>query len=413
MYNENMNKKQKVCAIICEYNPMHTGHIYQIQKIKEKLPGCYILGLMSGNFSQRSMPCILNKQDRTEIALQNGIDAVVQIPTAFCIQNAEIFALSSIKILNSLKVDFLCFGMETPNEKALNTLTDFLLNETSDFKNTLKKHLNKGLNYNESLILTIKELSRIFEDEIREDVVKLISLPNNILAVEYVKALKRTNSRINYILVKRESDYNNAKLEEKFTSSSSIRKNILNFEKVKKFLPKNTEKYFQKYTINYTAFETIIHYNLKTISLNDLSEIYGITEGLENRIKFNASATSSFKDFQNLNSTRRYKESKINSIYLNALFKIDKKFINKFYTTKTNIYAKLLGLNSQKSDILSKINTKNLISRKNDAEKLLLKNNGFNNKIYEIENMANSLYNIISETQNLSENELFSKIIII
>ena len=129
------NAKKKICAIICEYNPFHSGHKYLIEKAKEITSADYILGLMSGNFSQRSEPTILDKYSRAKIACENGIDLILNLPTAFCTNNAEVFALSSIKILNSLNVNFLAFGMETVNEKATNILANFLLKEPKNFKN--------------------------------------------------------------------------------------------------------------------------------------------------------------------------------------------------------------------------------------------------------------------------------------
>ena len=151
---ENLNKK--ICAIICEYNPFHTGHKYLIEKTKEITDSDFFVGLMSGNFSQRSEPAILDKYTRAEIACQNGIDLVLNLPTAFCTNNAEVFALSSIKILNTLNINYLAFGMETVNEKATYTLANFLLNEPKNFKKELKNKLKKGISYNSAIQNTIK-----------------------------------------------------------------------------------------------------------------------------------------------------------------------------------------------------------------------------------------------------------------
>ena len=144
-----------ICAIICEYNPMHTGHVFLINEAK-KLTGCdYMVGLMSGNFSQRSEPCILDKFSRAEIACKNGLDLVLNLPTIFCTNNAEIFALSSIKILNNLNINFLAFGVETLNEESFFELAKFLNNEPKKFKTLLKQNLKNGKNYKQTLNETL------------------------------------------------------------------------------------------------------------------------------------------------------------------------------------------------------------------------------------------------------------------
>ena len=123
------------CAIICEYNPMHNGHIYQIEKAKQ-LSGCSnVLCVMGGNFTQRGQISILNKYQKTNIALENGASVIVELPTIFATQSAEIFALSSIKILNSLKnVSHLCFGCEYADINTLYEIANFLIKPTKKFK---------------------------------------------------------------------------------------------------------------------------------------------------------------------------------------------------------------------------------------------------------------------------------------
>lgn len=400
-------KNDKVCAIICEYNPMHTGHIYLIEKAKQETNATYMLGLMSGNFSQRSEPCILDKYTRSEIAIKNGLDLVLGLPTAFCTNNAEVFATASIKILNSLNVDYLAFGMETVNIESLYKLAHFLLKEPKKFKKDIKIELKKGISYNLAIYNTIKNNIDIFEKNIQKDVLDILSLPNNILGLEYIKALIKTKSKIKPIIIKRVNNYNNNEMIENFISASNIRENIQNnnIEKIKEFLPINSLNCFDKLSLNLDLYHNLILYNFKNSSTTELKNIYSVNEGLENRIISASKECYDFNSFYNNIKTKRYKENKINSILLNYLLDIDKRTIKKLYTTKNNICVKILALNKKKRDILTKINTKYTISRKNDMNKIKDK---FNQKLMYIENKANVIYNLINKCK-LNENDFYNK----
>jgi len=400
-------KFNKVCAIICEYNPMHTGHIHLINKAKEITKCDIVLGLMSGNFSQRAKPCVLNKYTRAKIAVDNGLDFVVNFPTAFCINNAEIFALSAIKILNQLRVTHLAFGVETLNEEAFYALAKFLLNEPLKFKKLLKEKLKDGNNYSATLYDALKENLFYFNESLQSDILKIITRPNNILALEYIKALIKTKSKILPVLIERVDNFNNNKIINNFVSSSYIRQNLdKNFKKIEKYLPKNSISYFNKNSVDVNLFNNIKFYNLKTFEIKKLKNIYGVTEGLENRLLNLANNTNNFENFYNTLTTRRYKNSRLNSVLLNCLLNVDKYLIKKLYTTKFNIKLKVLALNPKNKQILSKIDSKNLILRKSDMQKL--KFNNFNKKIMQIENKANSLYNVIAKT-NLIELDYYNK----
>lgn len=401
----------KVLAIICEYNPFHSGHKHLIDKAKEITNSNYVVGLMSGNFSQRSLPCILDKFTRSEIAVLNGIDLTLNLPTAFCTNNAEIFALASIKILNNIGVDYLAFGVETLNEKTFNALANFLLKEPKSFKKELKQNLKSGLSYNNAIVKTIQNNLHFFEKDLQQDIINILTKANNILALEYVKALIKTNSKIKPIFVERVDNYNDNIVIKNFASASNIRENLLqkNFEKIKEFLPENSHKFYNEISLDLNLFKTLILYKIKTIKNKDLKQIYSVNEGLENKLKNEAEKTISFDEFYlNINS-KRYKENKINAVLLNALLNIDKKIIKKLYTIKTNIYIKILALNKQKADIFNHLSTKFLISRKNDINKCTF--NKFNKRLFEIEKNANIVYNLIAKTK-LLENDLYNKMIV-
>ena len=399
--------KNKVCAIICEYNPMHTGHIHQINEIKKLLGNdIYIVSLISGNFSQRANPCILNKYDRTAIALNNGIDMVVGLPTLYTIQSAEIFAYSSVKILNQMKVDYLCFGMETPNQNLLYTLAKFLVEEPICYKEILKAELKKGNDYNSSVKKAILKNYDNFKEFSQEEIINMFTYPNNILALEYVKALIKTNSKIKPLLIKRANNYNNKNIVENYVSSSALRnaKNILDY---KEFLPANSLHYFNALKLNLEKYQNYLFFNLKMNNINKNNA----NSYLHNRINNLLSNEYDANNFYNNVKTKCFKQSFIDSYCLNAMLGIQKERIKKIYTIKTNIIIKVLGIKRDKQDILRYICCKNLILRKNDASKI--KPNSYNGFIQITENKANILYNISSENSQLCENDYFTKLLVI
>ena len=188
-----------VLAIIGEYNPFHNGHLYHLDKSKEKSKADFTIAVLSGNFVQRGSPAILDKWTRAKIALLNGVDLVIELPCIYSISSAENFAMGSIKILNSLKiVDSISFGTETDDITILENFADILTDEPAEYKSILSHELSKGISYpkaRENALL-------IYLNDIRK-YANILSSPNNILAIEYLKAMNITNSEIVPYSIKR------------------------------------------------------------------------------------------------------------------------------------------------------------------------------------------------------------------
>ena len=188
-----------VLAIIGEYNPFHNGHLYHLNKSKEKANANYTIAIMSGNFVQRGNAAIIDKWTRTKMALLNGIDLVIELPCIYSISSAENFATGAIKILNSLKiVDKFSFGCEIDDITILQEFADILTNEPVEFKSLLVHELSKGISFpkarENALLMYLNDIRRY---------ANVLSSPNNILGIEYLKALNVTNSKIQPVLIKR------------------------------------------------------------------------------------------------------------------------------------------------------------------------------------------------------------------
>ncbi|MBQ9734389.1 MAG: nucleotidyltransferase family protein, partial [Clostridia bacterium] len=208
----------KICAIIAEYNPFHLGHLKHIDYVKSTLKADKIIVIMSGNFTQRGDIAVLNKFTRARHAIIAGADAVIELPTVFATANAETFARGAVNIINSLGVvDGLCFGVESGNRESYISLAKELIEESKEFKKILKEKLDGGISLAKAKFETVKTLKGDRFDE------SLISSPNNVLGLEYTKALLRTKSDIMIYPMHRDGDHNDTTLKKGETSATSIR----------------------------------------------------------------------------------------------------------------------------------------------------------------------------------------------
>ena len=217
----------KTAGIIAEYNPFHTGHEYQINYIKEKLRIDYAVIAMSGDFVQRGTPALFSKYVRAEMALQSGADLVLELPVSISSASAELFARGGVQLLDGLGVtDILCFGSECGDTDALMELAKILAEEPEDFQTALRRNLKNGMTFPKARSMA---LSAVFPES--EKYQQLLSSPNNILGIEYCKAILRENSSISPVSIKREgNDYHENTLSENhFPSASAIRNAILDF----------------------------------------------------------------------------------------------------------------------------------------------------------------------------------------
>ena len=211
----------KIAGIIAEYNPFHTGHAYHIQKTRELTGADYIIVVLSGDFVQRGAPALYSKHLRTRMALLGGADLVFELPSTHACESAEFFAQNAVGLLDGLGcVDVLSFGSESGTIEPFLKLGSFLSAETPEYQNLIKKYLKKGESFPKARSLTLQELL----SDTDADTGIFLQTPNNILGVEYCKALCRQNSTIRPLTVKREGNaYHDNSLNGQFPSASAIR----------------------------------------------------------------------------------------------------------------------------------------------------------------------------------------------
>ena len=266
----------KILAIISEFNPFHNGHAYLIEKAKELYDCDAVLCIMSGNFTQRGEMCLFDKYTRARHAILGGADCVIQLPAAFAVAPAEIFAKGALKILSEIpQVRALAFGCENGNKQDFINSAKSIIEENDSFKNILAEKLSLGDSY-------IKSYAAAFEA--CGGAKGLLRGPNNILGFEYSKALLRLHSEIDILPIKRiGSGFNDCELKENYSSAGAIRKNIAD-GKIKFNLPDYVFKDVADANVT-NAFNDFLRHKLFLTDAEVFKNIYGGGEGLENRLK--------------------------------------------------------------------------------------------------------------------------------
>ena len=376
----------KICACIAEYNPFHFGHLKHINYIKSELGAEKVIVIMSGNFTQRGEIAVLDKFTRARHACLAGADLVVELPTVFATSNAELFASGAINLINSLGViDGVCFGVESGTKDAYLNLAKAMNNESKEFKKILKEKLDGGISLAKAKFETACALGGDFDPS-------LLSSPNNVLGLEYTKAILKTNANLHIFPMIREGDHNDPTLKKGITSATSIRR-VLKTGKVKK-LKKSLPPFVFSDLKNYPlAFEKIALANVVSKSAEELSTAPDCTEGLENRIKALVKDNNSYDALIEKVSTKRYTKTRIQRILTASLLGITSNFL--FDCLKAPLYAKILAVNTLSKDLIPKICEKAtvpVLTRKSDCA--LLKKTAL--KCFEKDVLANDLFSLIT-----------------
>jgi len=355
-------------GIIVEYNPFHNGHLYHIEKIKEMYPDATIVAVMSGNFTQRGEASILNKWDKTELALFYGVDLVVELPFVFATQSADIFAKASIELLTHLNIDVLVFGSETNNIKLLTDIAHIQLNDKK-YNKLVEEYLKEGINYPTALSKALFTITG-----------KNINKPNDILGLSYIREIIRQGSNIKPICIKRNNDYNSKELNDNITSATSIRYALERNEDISNYVPSFTNEKLKNKLIFTNDFFPFLKYKLLTDQ--NLDNYQTVEEGIENRFLKYIVSSKSLEEFMLKIKTKRYTYSKLNRMFLHILVSFTKEEAENF---QNNEYIRILGFNYKGKEYLNKI--------KNDLEiPLVVKFASIKNPILDLEFRSTCLY---------------------
>lgn len=348
----------KVLGIIAEYNPFHNGHLYHLQESKKQTGSTYTVAIMSGNFTQRGSTSIVDKWSKAEIALYCGIDLVIELPVLYSISSAENFADGAIKILDSLKVvDYLSFGAETADIPTLQQIAKVLYTEPRPYKTLLSHELRKGLSFpkarENALMMYLNDIRRF---------TNVISSPNNILGIEYLKALMKYKSNIQPVAIHRSSvGYNDLEYTDNMASSTAIRNIIKNngFDILRNVIPEPSYSILIKnikqdhIVPDLSTFEKEIIYNLRKMDVSEIAELPDVSEGLEFALKNAANSCNTLNEFLNIIKSKRYTTTRIQRILVYSLLGITKKDME--LSKKVSPYVRVLATNKRGKFLISEI----------------------------------------------------------
>ena len=343
-------------GIVSEYNPFHNGHLHHLEVSKQLTNTDFTVAVMSGNFVQRGDTSIVDKWTKAEMAIKSGVDLVIELPTVYAISSAENFADGAVKILNSLGVvDYISFGSEIGEISPLNDVASILYREPKEFQSLILAQLKSGLSYPKAREIA---LSQFFGNSKKYS--EVLNNPNNILAVEYLKALKRHRSQIKPLTIKRDySDYNSTKVKNGIASATAIREMIKNNKNVHYVVPYETYELLDECIQNgnvipdLSVFEKEIIYTLRKLTLSEIANLPDVSEGLENKIKMAANSCNTLPELIENIKSKRYTQTRIQRILLYALLNISQKDINA--SKRVTPYIRVLGFNKHGKRIISAI----------------------------------------------------------
>ena len=394
----------KVVGIIAEYNPFHNGHSYHIQNTKAQTGADFVVAVMTGNFTQRGNTSVINKWEKTKMALNGDADLVIELPTIYSVSSAENFANGAVKILNeSGIVDTISFGMEADDVSTLNNIANVLVNEPPEYKTIFEHELSKGNSFprarENALMMYLNDIKRY---------ANVVKGSNNILAIEYLKALKKQKSSIVPFGVKREKVYyNSTKIIDEYASATGIRNLLLHnqLEEVRKVMPSKSYSILLNnlrqgtYVLDIIAYNDEIIYKLRSMTVKQIANLPDVSEGLEYLIKDVSNKTNNLIELINGIKSKRYTQTRIQRILLYALLGITKKDME--MSKKITPYIRVLGCSEKGKILLSQINSKAKVITSLKKYEVSNKNKRFCigkqktlNRMLEIDKMATDIYTI-------------------
>lgn len=372
----------KIVGLITEYNPFHNGHLYHIRKAKEITGADSVVVVMSGDFVQRGAPAIMPKHIRAEVALEAGVPLVLELPVCFSTGSAEYFAAGAVSLLEHLGcIDSICFGSECGDYETLEKIADVVLDEPEEYRQLLKRFLSQGVSFP---LARQWALLNYFQDERMRNV---LEQPNNILGIEYIKALRRTKSSMKAYTIKRiVSGYHDDSLNSGYSSASAIRKLLahaghsLHFEgnetenpgmfdepslteilmRLEKEVPDSCIRFLEeahhiRYPVYSNDFSVLLGYKLLTETTESLTEYLDISEELANRIMRHTNYLITIDQFCNLLKTKDMTYARLSRCLFHILLGIKKTHMESYKEAGYCQYARVLGFRKDGQKILSLI----------------------------------------------------------
>ena len=404
----------KVAAIISEYNPLHNGHIYHINRTKRETGTEAVISVMSGNFVQRGIPALIDKWKRADFALENGIDLVIELPSIYSLSSAEFFSYGAVSLIHSLGVvDTLSFGSECGDVELLLNIAKILVEEPTEFKGHIKYYLNEGLPFavarSNALIDYIKNNDFHNDFEALKDT---LNSSNNILGIEYCKSLINLNSSIKPFSIQRQGgSYNSSSLNDTFSSATSIRKYIGDkssitglesqlspyvFNKIENLIKDDYNFVFEDSIIPYIRYKSFT-------SRGSLEKLPDVSEGIHNKIYKALEGYNSHTEIAEQIKSRRYTYTRINRILCQYFIGFEE-YNTKVLRKAPCPYARVLGFNKKGAEVLKRIKNNSSIPHYTKLPKET-------DDVLRLELQSTKAYSLINRNVNPNSDYLISPII--
>ncbi|PKM50777.1 MAG: nucleotidyltransferase [Firmicutes bacterium HGW-Firmicutes-7] len=410
----------KIVGVITEYNPFHKGHLYHIEQAKRITGSDYCVAVMSGSFVQRGDPSVISKWARTKSALENGVDIVIELPVHYSTASAEFFSTAAVALLNNTGIiDSICFGSEEGNIESLDLIASVLANEPASYKKWLAHYLDEGLNYPTA---RSRALKKYFPHELES----VINSPNNILGIEYLKALKRLNSSMKPYTIKRiGAGYHDETSSSPVVSATAIRKHLKHISAgssvLEDMLPAssllNLRQAIEEKTgpIFPNDFFPLLKYKLLTTHATALRKVLDVTEGLENRILSSIGQATSIDMLLDMVTTKRYTRTKINRALLHILLDIDKKSFETFNLNGFSQYIKVLGFKRDAQHLMKQMKDLATLPIITNVKASSMNLTSLQKKMLETEIRTTNIYNIVvlSKFNQIVRNDYTQSVILI
>lgn len=342
----------KICGVIAEYNPFHNGHRLQLNAAKEKTKADIVIVVMSGMFTQRGDIAIAPKFTRAKMALSQGADVVIELPTCYALQPAEYFALGSVGILDALGADYISYGTEAISETDRLVIDNFvsLTNKVNNkFEKNIKKKLQLGMSYPQARLEAFKQISK-------HDDVNILKSPNAILEIAYRNAIHRLKSKIKPYPVPRVGDaYHESSPQSKIASATAIRHLIRDGEDYSMYVPSECYNILDEYLSNNSLADinSLYPYFLHALATTPdiLSSVSDSSEELFNRMIHASSQSKNMQEYIDNVSTKRYSHARVSRAIMHSILHISGSLIN-LSRMQLPLYARVLGVKEDKKHVL-------------------------------------------------------------
>ena len=405
----------KIVGLVVEYNPFHNGHLYHLNKSKEVTNATHSIAVMSGNFLQRGEPALFDKYTRAQIAVSNGVDLVVELPSLFACQSAEIFSHGAVTLLNSLNcIDSICFGSEEGDIDILYQIASILTNEPIQFKNILKAYLDEGLLFAVARSKALYDYisSNNLLDIPEEKLNTILNSSNNILGIEYIKSLIRLNSNIEpYTITRIKSEYNSEIISSNICSATAIRKVLKDYCELSDI--SNVVPYHTLYAIENSIkkefnpmFDEYYFDIIKQIivrDINNLNSYFDVNEGIENKIYKSVFTSNSLDSLQQDIKSKRYTLTRVKRILNNILLGITKEDMNKVKSISYIPYVRVLAFNDNGREIIKQIKLNSDICIVNKFANIDFNSDDLFKTLINYDIKASNIYNLIYYKNNVDK----------